>query len=66
MLRLTHLKVGMQLDAACRDFDFCDYARVEYVAHDWAVARTDVGIPIFINEHTHLRRYTDVPDQEAP
>lgn len=44
LMHFPDFKVGMVLDLRCqRCYDFAETARVEFIASDWAVIRTDSG-----------------------
>lgn len=58
-MKLADLKIGMKLGGCQRRFDFSACLRVEFVAYDWAVARTDRGTPVLLDEKDHLEIYND-------
>lgn len=40
-MKLADLKIGMLISGMQRRFDYQVSMRVEFVAHDWAIARCD-------------------------
>ncbi|MFA5395460.1 MAG: hypothetical protein WC346_05500 [Methanogenium sp.] len=56
-MKISDLKIGMLLDARFREYDYDENMRVEFVAADWAVARTDRGVPVFLDENSNLELY---------
>jgi hypothetical protein len=48
-MKMSELHIGMVVHSLTREFDYMEKARVEFVAHDWAVLR-DGEQPVFVDD----------------
>jgi hypothetical protein len=58
-MELNELKIGMLLGACYRRYDHARNMRVEFVAADWGIARTDDGKPVMLEADQSFELYKE-------